>query len=404
MHRREDFFFVKDHLPSCFLNLHYKDNLYFSAYHDTKKRLAAIQTIESTFKEYWSLLNCAAVTGLNEIFTYHNNDIISGNYNGDETYSDLERISQNCNRKCPSELEVKRIKNLDQGNFHKFSQRICPKNSDMKQDVQITLKNSRGKHSSRTSEHSFNWTLLLMACVILSLAVGLFIWRKNRYSSEPFIVQLHSIKRGFNNIGAKNTFKKLDPTTSENNKLENDMNDFIDDVDLNEYEYDDDFDFSKVETTSFQKCDLSDIECSDTIQTFSPKKNSLQTRIEKIFTKTSLKTNLLNVTSPNKFSKKTRIFKYPHCSYNTTDTTLVATKIPNEFKLELNEVARTSDAKKRSCVTYDIERKECRQSLVSLGANKTLSEGYGYEQNDGPLLRVEENPLDNVKLNSNDQP
>lgn len=397
MHRREDFFFVKDHLPSCFLNLHYKDNLYFSSYHDTNKRLAAIKTIESTFKEYWSLLNCAAVTGLNEILTYHNNDIISGDYNGDETYTDLERIDRNCKRKCPNELEIKRVKNLNQANFHKFSQGICPKNSDMKQDVRTALKKSRGNNQSNNeSKGSFNWTLLLVSCLIISIVAGLIIWRKNKYSNEPFFVQLHSIQRGFSNLGTKSSFKKLEIN---NNRAENDTNEFIGDVDLNEYEYDDDFDFSKTETTSFQRCDLSDNEESVVInQSLSSKKRySIQTRMENIFNKT----NLLNVANP-KFSKKsTRNFKYPHCSYNTQDTTLVATKIPNEFKLELNEFAEASDSKKRSCVTYDIDKKEWRQSLIA-NEEVIIGDGYGYDQNDATFLRVEENPLDNIKFNSNE--
>jgi hypothetical protein len=52
IHRREDFYFAKDHLPSCFLNLHYKENLFFSSLTDPGQRSAAVHEIERDFIRY----------------------------------------------------------------------------------------------------------------------------------------------------------------------------------------------------------------------------------------------------------------------------------------------------------------------------------------------------------------
>jgi hypothetical protein len=63
IHRRADFYFVKDNLPACFINLHFKDSLYFESTSDNKKRDQMISKIEGSFKFYWKELQCSAMSG-----------------------------------------------------------------------------------------------------------------------------------------------------------------------------------------------------------------------------------------------------------------------------------------------------------------------------------------------------
>jgi hypothetical protein len=64
IHRRADFYFVKDNLPACFINLHFKDSLYFESNSDSKKRDQLISKIEGSFKFYWKELQCSAMSGI----------------------------------------------------------------------------------------------------------------------------------------------------------------------------------------------------------------------------------------------------------------------------------------------------------------------------------------------------
>jgi len=63
IHRRADFYFVKDNLPACFINLHFKDSLSFESTSDNKKRDQLISKIEGSFKFYWKELQCSAMSG-----------------------------------------------------------------------------------------------------------------------------------------------------------------------------------------------------------------------------------------------------------------------------------------------------------------------------------------------------
>ena len=63
--RRTDFYFVKDNLPACFINLHFNGNIYFQSTVDAAKKRELVTNIENSFKHYWKELRCSETTGMN---------------------------------------------------------------------------------------------------------------------------------------------------------------------------------------------------------------------------------------------------------------------------------------------------------------------------------------------------
>lgn len=83
VHRRSDFYFVKDHLPKCFVNLHYGKYMHFQSIRDPVERDRLITKIEDTYKNYWKLLRCKVITGMDTILTHDFDSIKSDDIVGD---------------------------------------------------------------------------------------------------------------------------------------------------------------------------------------------------------------------------------------------------------------------------------------------------------------------------------
>lgn len=204
IHRREDFYYVKDHLPSCFLNLHYKDNLYFSSYKDANKRSEAGRQIERDFRKYWSILNCPTVTGMDKIFQYHNNEAIGDTYNGDESYLDLEQIIGHCERQSPI---------VDQGmeqqiDWHQYAQGLCKQKlyRNVKVALRKALEVSTAAAGKTQNAARFNWTLFCMMIFVVG-SVGATFGYYKRHGGLPGTRHFSTIQSTMKRLKSRSSAK-----------------------------------------------------------------------------------------------------------------------------------------------------------------------------------------------------
>lgn len=109
-----------------------------------------------------------------------------------------------------------------------------------------------------------------------------------------------------------------------------------------------------------------------------------------------LKSGLLNVTNVNHPLYKQNNH-YPHYTYNSTDSTLIQTSVPNEFQVAKNEneslELENVNKSKVSVVTYDIGKKKSRQNVVTNSFNLLVGDT---DLNENKVMRLAENPLDNL--------
>jgi hypothetical protein len=75
IHRRGDFYFVKNHLPHCFVSLFYP-NIYFQNEKNSSVKDHEIANIEVTLETYWKLQNCQRFTGMKTIFAQFDQDFV----------------------------------------------------------------------------------------------------------------------------------------------------------------------------------------------------------------------------------------------------------------------------------------------------------------------------------------
>ena len=147
---------------------------------------------------------------------------------------------------------------------------------------------------------------------------------------------------------------------------------------LNEYEYDDDFDLPKTQCTSFQKD--TDNFTSELNTKPSPKKRSaLLLFTDNLFSKDRLKASLLNVTNTQHAhfkSKSPGSNKYQHYGYKSTE------KAPS---------FGTGSAEKDLTVSYDIDK-------CQVDSKATESVREGCQSSGSSLINVETNPLDRLDL------
>lgn len=146
---------------------------------------------------------------------------------------------------------------------------------------------------------------------------------------------------------------------------------------LNEYEYDDDFDVvPKTQCTSFQKEPDNFSNESHSKQQRPKKRSALLSLTGNLFSKDRLKSSLLNVTNTQHahFKSKSTNSKYPHYGYKATET--------------VDANASAGDEKSLT-VSYDIHKRQVDSQATSGGAR----EGYKADA-PGTQLNLETNPLD----------
>lgn len=205
IHRRVDFFYVKEHLPKCFINLHFKDEkslelLNSSA--DKAKRTKYINSVEESFRIYWRLLGCAQLTGLDKILHY-----AADSNESDETRADYVEVENRCRGRAASGDEINQVVWIEADNWHESALRVCAKNLA---DVRSTLyrvaspagsKRSGSKHpggQEARAKISFNITFLVVA--LFSFFIVIFIYFKYYKPKKP------CIKINLNN----NSFRRLE--------------------------------------------------------------------------------------------------------------------------------------------------------------------------------------------------
>lgn len=93
IHRRIDFFYVQERLPSCFINLHFgEDSVNLINSVDREEKMKYVKRVEDSMIEYWKLLECKKVSGLGLILNY-DSDLNPS----DDSIENYELIEKNVN-------------------------------------------------------------------------------------------------------------------------------------------------------------------------------------------------------------------------------------------------------------------------------------------------------------------
>ena len=341
VHLRADFYFIKDHLPSCFNNLHYNENLFFKSIKNQSRKLSALKEIEESFRHYWSKLRCEAVSG-------------SLDLGGKESMG----------RWCGRSKEASEI--IQSNDVQICSKSILNSTKPQEQKKPILNQQSSKKrtHIPKVhSHHSFKWALFvgLMCSSILVFSVFLLV----KYSNWPC-------------FNANNKFRRLDNSAAVSFNNGGDVEAY------DGYEYDEDFELSKKEAESDQS-----VEAHENLEM---EEKGAVGRIKNLFSKEKIKNGLLSLQNKN------GSIKYPYYSYNSTESTLVQTGVRNEFECKKTDVEKQmssdDEARAHSVVTYDINKQKARPNLlmkinaqffVNEASNETIKE---------KVLRLSRNPFE----------
>jgi len=237
VHRREDFYFVKDHLPSCFINLHYNENLYFTSFKGSGRK-QAIFDIEETFKNYWLALNCPLISGLREI--------LNTQFPGDESFKEQDILAEHCRQREVLD-EEKELKGVSRDDFLRFVTGVCAVVEVKQKEIDISLKRFEQKKSG-----GFSWGLFLSLLTVAGLIGGFaVVWSKQGRDGNRTFVKLEvinqTVRSGIKRLG-RDGRRTVGAGIDADNSVDYNYDELND-----QYEYDDDFDTPKVQSTSFQK-------------------------------------------------------------------------------------------------------------------------------------------------------
>lgn len=439
VHRRIDFFYVKTHLPKCFINLHFKSEeslelLNIPEENDQRAKLKRdkyVKSIEESFRIYWRLLDCNKLTGLNNVLNY------DGELNkSDETRADYELLDAKCTEtNAANSADIKLVTAINPDDWHDNEQAMCAKISAESRlnRTELNLKRAgkklvdAGRNRAAVGNHSssrlvsFKFTFLVVA--LFSFIIVIIIYVKYNRPKKPCIKI--NLKRGL-----KNSFQRLENNSGNHVRYQSSSNQTTkakrandEDVDddemdanqehsgdeLNGYEYDDEFEMDGAGggeqqvknhhhndnySSSNENVELRIVDPSAVGTGSSFKQKSLQ-KIRRIFNG-ARDTNLLLKTGANSANK------YPAYSYNSTDSTLVRTQIPNEFELKLKNDNDDDDGemtsrpvKSASLVTYDPKRQSATPNLVRL-INDHDDEQPVSDYARDRIIRLATNPLDRI--------
>ena len=393
--RRPDFYYVKDHLPQCFINLHFKNSIHFPSVISETERHQLISNIEQSFKYYWKILNCKSITGLDNILDYDEevNPI-------DEILSDYDRINKHCKDKVKFQDEMRMIRDMDSNNWHENSLKICSKNVfDSKQNVskvptglRADVNNKNKKKVIIQSDAKSSKTAPMAVLLIIMFGTSfliIYVYLKYKRPKKP------CIRLNFNRN--TKTFQRLNnqstrmPTQIVNNNREDDI-----EPDLNGYEYDDDFEMNNnnnnnnIENENEEHVEFHQMETTP-VKSSPNNKNKLNKSIEKI---KKFKNNLFNKNTTSLYTNFTNpTTKYSQYGYNSTDSTLVQTKIKNEFELSPNNDDEDTITKKKtksnSVVTYDKSNGNQKNLVTKIDTTEILDD---YDEDEIDLDKLILNP------------
>ncbi len=143
---------------------------------------------------YWSILNCAAVTGVGKILQYHNTEAINDAYNGDESYLDLELIEGHCRRQAPI-ADSSAAKQID---WRRYSQGLCQQKGDRSAKVALRKALSVAAAAGTQPQASgFSWSLLCLSLLVVGSVGGSVVcWRRRgRLPAFRFTAIQSSVRR-----------------------------------------------------------------------------------------------------------------------------------------------------------------------------------------------------------------
>ncbi|RNA37327.1 hypothetical protein BpHYR1_012426 [Brachionus plicatilis] len=395
VHRRVDFYFVKDHLPKCFVNLHFgnESRMELLSSRDEQSKNGYVTTIEEGFRNYWKMLDCKYLTGLGLILNY---DKVSTP--GDESKENYELISNKCARSDQTNVrEIELIQKLDSKAWSEISNRIYLRNtmdtkSNRSQKIEIT--SYKKKTKAKKSNSGFTISSWLILFLVLGSCIGLAILYMSYNKPKKPCLRLR-FYRGNNfqrleyNRNAKNssmTNMECEDEAEENNDELNGF-EYDDEFELNENQLEDNLDCDSNENVDIKVIDASNSSALGNFKTRSL--DQIKRLKNNLLNKDKLKTGLLNVTNLNHshFKKPSRNSKFPSYTYKSTDSTL----INNQSGFE----AIDEDFKVNSVVTYDVKNQK---STPVIGKSLNLSDNQLVEE---PVMRLSTNPLDNVEILDN---
>ena len=378
VHLRPDFYFIKDHLPKCFNNLHYSENLRFKSIKNSNKKIEATKIINDSFTFYWSKLRCEAISGTLDL-------------------SESEIAQRWCEKAGETTQVVMGRSNqlIEQQNGICKNNILPSANSTQSNRKSVYQQKSRnGQHKS----HNFNLMLFLSIMILSLMLFSVFLLLKYSKSNRFWFLKtkLSKLSENLTTVSYKNVESK--DFDAENN---------------DGYEYDDDFEINKKEVEFEHRSSHEKYEDKNVARS-SIKEKTID-RIRTLFNKQITKNGLVNVQRNRKSNSR----KYSHYSYNSTESTLMPTLIKNEFEVtnhvkEDNKTSKNSsdeDSKVQSVVTYDKTKRKIKQNLIKDGTEfLTLNNEYPrnssnkYEAtNNKNVIRLSTNPFEiseNMRTNA----
>jgi hypothetical protein len=455
IHRRGDFYFVKDHLPACFMRLHFNlDKVYQLNSIDQKERDNYIKSVEESFRFYWKLLECKKLSGLGSILTEGDSNL------SDDSPANYELIKKQCNKEKPkiNIHELEQINSIKNQWHSRYAENICVKNladsktskyvSDWSSQVEIGLKKSQGKVAVRgEAKPKIAIAVFLLFLVSLSSMILVILNYRYKRSGRQSCLRLklgraggipgfQRLKNNTNNVAKYDGRSGVNVSLSKSGNVASGLATVVagqqqaDDLDddhaggeasYDAYEYDDEFEMNHDDVENEDEKDaIDEVSAGGRLRTNTSnylalsddngdfrltESNSADTTANPISSITNkslkqikrIKTNLMNNTVFKKgllgnINKKLNNSSYS--SYRSTEMGIGEGCVSNEFELRLGRCVSSSSRNNEDNVvitTYDL-KKRSKQSIVrKKAADEEEVIGAG-----GDVMHMATNPLDDL--------
>ena len=315
----------------------------------------------------------------------------------------------------------------------------------------IVNEDSISASSTSTEEHSSTLTVVLITGLItFSLSLLVFGYVKYKRPKRPCLrlnFRRHSAAKNFQRLNNCKTSTHSLNVNKSNSKADETNEDDEDPVinehtpydELNGYEYDDEFEMQNPDTDEAapnvhsrinkdqQLPYTSDMDHDDFNQYSTPYSATKLGRITNkslqhikrfktsLLSKEGFLKNVTNLNHPHFKQAQKHLFSksghakgnYPHYTYNSTDSTLLQTRVQNEFQIATGSNAKSEsleldsvnkDEKSISVVTYDVEKKKSRQNVVKDTYNLLLGGDADLDTDENRVMRLATNPLDSLDI------
>lgn len=208
IHRRVDFSYVKNHLPKCFINIHFKDEqsmeLLLSKGGDQAKRDKYIKSIEESFRIYWKHLDCYRMTGISSVLNYD-----SDLNQSDETRLDYDLIEKKCkDSKSKNADEIAQVNLLESESWQESALKICARNlADTKLNrTKVIKKNEINSSKIQSAQAKLSFKITFLVVALLSFFIVIFIYFKYHRPKKPCI-KINLRKNNFQRLENSNQIR-----------------------------------------------------------------------------------------------------------------------------------------------------------------------------------------------------